>query len=72
MLFRIIIWSIVLTMVLRFLARVVLPIFHITSMTQQKMKEMQKQMEEMQRTNTQPKKNTRQVEGDYIDYEEVK
>lgn len=59
-------------MVLRFLARVVLPIFHITSMTQQKMKEMQKQMEEMQRTNAQPKKNTRQVEGDYIDYEEVK
>lgn len=72
MLFRIILWSIILTMVLRFLTRFVLPIFHITSMTQQKMKEMQKQMEEMQRTNTQPKKNTRQVEGDYIEYEEVK
>ncbi len=42
-------------------------------MTQQKMKEMQKQMDDMQRGQqaAQTKKNTK-LDGDYIDYEEVK
>lgn len=48
----------------------------MTKVAQQKMAQMQQQMEEMQRRqqaaaqpSAQPKKN---IDGDYIDYEEVK
>jgi hypothetical protein len=48
----------------------------MTNMAQQKLNEMQKQMEEMQRKQQQAQANTtkkaQQVDGDYIDYEEVK
>jgi hypothetical protein len=48
----------------------------MTNMAQQKLNEMQKQMEEMQRKQQQAQPNTtkkaQQVDGDYIDYEEVK
>jgi diacylglycerol kinase family enzyme len=48
----------------------------MTNMAQQKLNEMQKQMEEMQRKQQQAHTNTpkkaQQVDGDYIDYEEVK
>lgn len=50
-----------------------LPIFKITRAAQSKMKEMQEQMEQMQQ-NQQARTNTakKPIEGDYIDYEEVK
>lgn len=72
MLFRIILWSIVLTMVLRFITRFVLPIFQITSMTQDRIRQMQQQMDQMNKNNTPPEKPKKKVDGDYIDYEEVK
>jgi len=76
MLLRIILWSIVLTVIFRFISRFILPILGMTNMAQQKLNEMQKQMEEMQRKQQQAQANTtkkaQQVDGDYIDYEEVK
>jgi hypothetical protein len=48
----------------------------MTNMAQQKLNEMQRQMEEMQRKQQQAQaataKKPQQVDGDYIDYEEVK
>lgn len=77
MIFKIIIWSILISLILRFVFRFLLPIMQVTSMAQSKMREMQKQMEEMQKQSqnnnakAQPSR-PRNIEGDYIDYEEVK
>ncbi len=76
MILKFIIWSIVLTLILRFVMRVVLPIFTMTRMAQDKMAQMQKQMQDMyEQQNRQQHptpKASKQVDGDYIDYEEIK
>jgi len=60
----------------RFLARFLLPVFKITRQASQHMRHMQQQMNEMQQRQQQPppppKAAPRQVDGTYIDYEEVK
>lgn len=61
-------------LIFRFIIKYVAPIFQMTRMAQSRMKQMQDQMEQMQQKE-QPKKNTSQakaVDGEYIDYEEVK
>lgn len=77
MILRFIIWSIVLTVVLRFILRFVLPLVSITRMAQNRMQDMQKQMDEMnRRQNAAPQpqqvKSKKKPEEDYIEYEEVK
>jgi membrane protein insertase Oxa1/YidC/SpoIIIJ len=76
MILRIILWTIVLTVVVRFIFNFLLPVIGITNAASQKMKEMQRQMDEMQRRQEQQKASTQkkaeQIDGDYIDYEEVK
>jgi hypothetical protein len=53
-----------------------MPVMQITKMAQDRMQDMQKQMEQMQqqqRANTPPQAaKPKRVDGDYIDYEEVK
>ncbi len=73
MIFRIILISIILTLIARFIFRFVLPVFQITSMTQEKLRRMQEEMERTQQQQ-QARQNTqsRVKDGDYIDYEEVK
>lgn len=77
-LFRILLWTFIIVMILRFVARFVFPVFQVTRMAQQKMKEMQQQMEQMQQNAQQPQPQHHQQappkvkEGDYIDYEEIK
>ncbi len=73
MIFRIILITIILTLIARFIFRFVLPVFQITRMTQDKLRQMQEEMERTQRQQ-QPNRNTQNhvKEGDYIDYEEVK
>lgn len=76
MILRIILWTIVLTVIVRFIFNFLLPVIGLTNAASQKMKEMQRQMDEMQRKQEQHKAETpkkpQQVDGDYIDYEEVK
>lgn len=51
----------------------VAPVFQMTRAAQSKLRQMQEQMEQMQQQ--QPKQNQRPnkaVDGEYIDYEEVK
>ena len=75
MILRIILWSIVLIFIVRLVVRFLFPILQITKMAQDRMQQMQQQMNEMQqKTNTPaptPKK-PKAVDGDYIEYEEVK
>ncbi|MBS1778012.1 MAG: hypothetical protein JST70_01720 [Bacteroidetes bacterium] len=76
MLFRIIFWSIILTLLFRFIFRFLLPVVTITRAAQSKMAQMQKQMEDMQRAQQTPQpasqQRTNKIDGDYIDFEEVK
>lgn len=76
MLFRIILWSIIISFLLRFVFRFLLPLFQITGAAQERIRQMQQQMEEMQQkaNNNTAKASAKpkQVDGDYIDYEEVK
>ncbi len=72
-----IIYALFIFFIARFIGRVVLPMFHITSAATNKVRDMQRQMEEMQRRNAQEQQKQEQrqqqvKEGDYIDYEEVK
>jgi hypothetical protein len=61
---------------LRFIGKYIIPVFRLTSMTNDRLRQMQDQMREMDRkvaeqqtNNSRPK--TRKS-GDYIDYEEVR
>ncbi len=74
MILRILLYGILFYFIARFITRFVLPIFQITRAAQNKMKEMQQQMEQMQQQE-QARQNAprnKSVEGDYIDYEEIK
>ncbi|WP_118950844.1 hypothetical protein [Taibaiella helva] len=70
MIFRIVLFLVVVFLLLRFLMRFVLPIMKMTRMTHQHMNDMRKKMEEMQQG--QGSRPSKRVDGDYIDYEEVK
>ncbi len=72
MIFRIILITIILTLIARFIFRFVLPVFQITRMTQDKLRQMQEEMERTQQQQSRPNSQSRVKEGDYIDYEEVK
>lgn len=50
--------------------RIILPVFKLTRMTHQKMNEMQQQMNQQKNHQFQRRKD-REIDGEYIDYEEV-
>ncbi len=71
MIFRFVLFLVLLFLAIRFVMRFLMPIMKMTRMTHHHMNDMRKKMEEMQGkqpNDHQPKR----VEGDYIDYEEVK
>ncbi|RYE23332.1 MAG: hypothetical protein EOP51_10865 [Sphingobacteriales bacterium] len=78
MIFRVIFWSIVLIFIVRFFIRFFYPILQMTKMANDRVQQMQKEMNNMQQranaqaSNPTPKQQPRQVDGDYIEYEEVK
>lgn len=76
MVLRVLLWSFIIVMIFRFIARFVFPILNITRLTQDRLRQMQQQMEDMQQKQSNPppaQQQTQKVkEGDYIDYEEVK
>jgi hypothetical protein len=73
-LLRAIFWTFVMVMAYRFVFRIVIPVFRVTRVASDRMRQMQQQMDEMQnRANARPDNKPPQMkEGDYIDYEEVK
>ncbi|HTM67156.1 MAG TPA: hypothetical protein VL093_12590 [Flavipsychrobacter sp.] len=72
MLFRILLWAFILGMIFRFIGRFIFPIMNITRVTQDRLRQMQKQMEDMQQQKTPPRPSSQVEEGEYIEYEEVK
>ncbi len=72
---KIIIWLLIIAILFRALVRFIFPIAHITSVTNDRLKKMQEELNEMNRQtqkarekeNTKPSKR----QGDYIDYEEL-
>lgn len=73
MIIRVLLIAIILILIGRFIFRFVLPIFMVTKAAQDKLNQMQQKMDEMQREQeAKNKRASRPIEGDYIDYEEVK
>lgn len=73
MIFKIILIGFVIGMGYRILARFVLPVFQLTKMTTDRLREMERQMQEKGNpVNAGPKHNPKPLDADYIDYEEVK
>jgi len=73
MLFRVLFWAFIIVILYRFLAKYVFPVFKITKMASDHMRQMQHKMEEMEhKVNNQSTGRSHIKEGDYIDYEEVK
>jgi hypothetical protein len=73
MLFRIITWFIVLWLVGRFLTRFVFPIVKVTSATSRHLRDMQDQINDMNRREQEKvQQKEKPSRGEYIDYEELK
>lgn len=72
MIFRFVLFLFILFLIIRFLMRFLLPVFKITRMTHQKMNEIKKQMDYMQQNNGNNKRAGKHIDGDFIDYEEIK
>lgn len=75
LMFKIIVWTFVVVMLYRFFTRFVLPIAKMTRTAKEQMQRMQQQMQDMhQQQQAQPKTAaaSRHIDGDYIEYEEVK
>lgn len=67
---RFVLFLLIIFLVIRFMMRFLLPVFKITRMTHQKMNEMKKQMDQMQHNTG--KRSGKHIEGDFIEYEEIK
>lgn len=67
---RIILLAVIIYFVVRFVNRFVMPILRITRMTQHQMNDMRQKMNNME--HQQQNRSSKRVEGDYIEYEEVK
>ncbi len=72
MLFRIFLFLLLLFLIIRFVMRFLFPVLKLTRMTHQKMNEMKQQMDNMGNTSRPAAAKPKKLEGDYIDYEEVK
>lgn len=59
-------------MILRFITRFLFPVINVARATQERLRQMQQQMNDMQQEQQKQKTAPEVKEGDYIDYEEVK
>lgn len=67
---RFVLFLLIIFLLIRFMMRFLLPVFKITRMTHQKMNEMKKQMDQMQHNTG--KRSGKHIDGDFIEYEEIK
>lgn len=63
---------IVVFLIIRFVIKYIVPIFQMTRMAKEKLGQMQQNMEDMQRRQSRPESSQGSIDGEYIDYEEVK
>lgn len=71
MIWRVIIFLLVFSLIVRFVLRFLIPVSKMTRMTRQHMNELQQKMDAANQHADKMNKSKR-VEEDYIDYEEVK
>jgi uncharacterized membrane protein (DUF106 family) len=73
MILRVITWIIVGGVIYSLLNRYILPIFYRTANTDDRLRDMQKQMQELnKKLDKSEKARKKNKEGDFIDYEEIK
>lgn len=75
MLFKFIIFLLFFYLIIRFVTRFLLPMFKVVNTANESIKQAKEQMQRMEqqnRTQTQQQTKTEKIEGEYIDYEEVK
>jgi len=72
MLLRVILWTIILMMLLRFVVRFLFPVINASKTINDRLKQMQQQMNDMQEKQQTKKPTPTVKQGDYIEYEEVK
>ncbi len=75
MLFKFIIFLLFFYLIIRFVTRFLLPMFKVVNTANESIKQAKEQMQRMEqqnRTQSQPQTKTEKIEGEYIDYEEVK
>lgn len=74
MTFKIFIFLIAIFFLLRFVLRFIMPLVKITRLAQNQMQQMKGKMDAMQQEHNQPTPNraSKKIDGDYIEYEEVK
>ncbi|NDC40271.1 MAG: hypothetical protein EBZ77_01785 [Chitinophagia bacterium] len=72
MIWRVISWIIVGIIVYRLLARYIFPAFFWSSNANERLRDMQQQMQEMNRKLNQQQRAPKKKDGDFIDYEELK
>ena len=71
--FKILIWTFIIVVLYRFVTRFVLPVFKMTKTASDHMRKMQQQMQDMQQQAQQgPSRAGKHLDGDYIEYEEIK
>lgn len=71
--FKFVLFLIIFFFIIRFVLRFIMPVIKMTRMTQYQMNEMKKKMEGMQQQGpVNQNQQRKQVDGDYIEYEEVK
>lgn len=74
---KVLVWTFVIVVLYRFVTRFVMPIFKMTKAAGAQMRKMQQQMQDMQQqadTQQRPSSSgpSKHIDGDYIEYEEVK
>ena len=72
MIFKILIFLLVIGLILRFFLRFLLPVAAVTRMTHRRIKDINNQYENLQKNNAKTSHKSKQIDEDYIDYEEIK
>jgi hypothetical protein len=63
----------VIGIIYRIITRFIMPVFHVGNTVNDRLRDMQNQMRDMeQKVNQTAKTSNRKKDGDYIDYEEVR
>ncbi|OJW83451.1 MAG: hypothetical protein BGO69_08225 [Bacteroidetes bacterium 46-16] len=69
---KVLITAFVIVVLYRFLTRFVFPVFKLTKQARDHMQKMQQQMQDMEQQRQQGTQHSKPLDGDYIEYEEVK
>ena len=70
--FKMFVLLLVIFFLVRFILKFLLPVIRVVRTTQMHMADMKKKMDHMQESKAAPQRPAKSVDGEYIEYEEVK